>query len=69
MLIDQALAQLRKVSAHRPKSRKSLLSFLTTHLGPDMTEAGAADLIEGLSQTGNLAIDPKGAVTYRLEQQ
>ncbi len=34
-----------------------------------MTEAGAADLIENLSQTGNLAIDPKGAVTYRLEQQ
>jgi len=65
---DHALTQLRKVSANRPKSRKSLLSFLTSHLGPEMTETGAATLIEGLSKAGNLAIDSKGAVTYALEQ-
>jgi hypothetical protein len=65
---DHALTQLRKVSANRPKSRKSLLSFLTSHLGTDMTETGAATVIESLSKAGNLAIDTKGAVTYALEQ-
>lgn len=65
---DNALIQLRKVFANRPKSRKSLLSFLTSHLGPEMTETGAATLIESLSKAGNLAIDSKGAVTYALEQ-
>ena len=65
---DHALSQLRKVSANRPKTRKSLLSFLTSHLGPEMTETGAATLIESLSKAGNLAIDTKGAVTYALEQ-
>ncbi len=63
---DQALVQLRKVSANRPKSRKSLVSFLTSHLGPNLTETGAARLIDRLSQGGNLAIDTKGAVTYSL---
>jgi hypothetical protein len=64
----QALTLLRKISASRPKSRKTLLSFLTSHLGPDMTETGAARLIDRLSQAGALAIDAKDAVTYNLEQ-
>jgi hypothetical protein len=63
---DQALLQLRKVSANRPKSRRSLISFLTSHLGPNLTETGAARLIDQLCQGGNLAIDMKGAVTYSL---
>ena len=67
-LSDQAMAQLRKVSANRPKSRKSLLSFLTTHLGADMTDAGAAAIMAHLVQAGKLSIDPKGAVTYTLEE-
>ena len=67
-LSDLAIAQLRKVSANRPKSRKSLLSFLTTHLGADMTDAGSAAVMAHLAQAGKLSIDPKGAVTYTLEE-
>jgi len=65
---DRALTQLRKVSANRPKSRKSLFIFLTSHLGPDMTEIGAASLIGKLSHDGNLAIATNGAVTYSLDE-
>jgi hypothetical protein len=67
-LLDQALAQLRKTSANRPKSRKTLISYLMTHLGHDITGAKAESVIETLEQTGHLAIDTRGAVNYWLEQ-
>ena len=63
------LARLRKSSAARPKRRKTLIRYLITHLGHDLDEAGADRLIADLSQSGSLAIDIKGAVTYRLDQQ
>jgi hypothetical protein len=63
-----ALARLRKSSAARPKSRKTLIRYLITHLGHDMDEAGVEPLIADLSQSGSVAIDGKGAVTYRLDQ-
>jgi hypothetical protein len=63
-----ALARLRKSSAARPKRRKTLIRYLITHLGHDLDEAGADRLIADLSQSGSVAIDGKGAVTYRLDQ-
>jgi len=65
-LPDQVLVQLRKTSTNRPKSRKTLISYLRTHLGPDINETRAESLIETLSQAGHLAIDTKGAVNYWL---
>ena len=61
-----ALARLRKSSAACPKSRKTLIRYLITHLGHDLDEARAERLIADLSQSGSLAIDSKGAVAYRL---
>ena len=63
-----ALARLRKSFAARPKRRNTLIRYLITHLGHDLDEAGAERLIAGLSQSGSVAIDGKGAVTYRLDQ-
>lgn len=66
-LLDQAVAQLRKTAAHRPKSRISLLRYLITYLRPEVTETTAESIIEALASTGHLAIDGKGAVSYSLE--
>jgi VCBS repeat-containing protein len=33
-----------------------------------MTDAGSAAIIATLAQAGKLSIDPKGAVTYTLEE-
>jgi hypothetical protein len=66
-LAVQVLAQLRKTPANLPKRRKALVSYLNAHFGRDTAGADADTLIENLSQTGNLAIDTKGAVTYWLE--
>jgi hypothetical protein len=64
--VDHVLAQLKKAPANRPKSRKSLLSYLVAHHGHGMTEATAAKLADQLCQTGSLTIDAKGAITYSL---
>ena len=67
-LAEQALAHLRKTPpATRPKSRKTLIRFLVTHLGSSATEPEAESLIENLSHAGYFAVDTKGTVNYWLQ--
>ncbi len=60
---------LRKAAANRPKTKKKLVTHLVAHLGHKVTEAEVESLIEALRQAGHLAIDGKGAVTYRLDRK
>jgi hypothetical protein len=58
---------LRKPSANRPRTRTKLVKFVIAHLGrPQITEAEALDLVEHISQSGHLAVDAKGKLTYHL---
>ena len=66
-LLDQAVAQLRKTAAHRPKNRTSLRRYLITYLRPEITQTTAESIIEALASIGHLAIEAKGAVSYSLE--
>jgi len=56
----------RKPTSTRPRTQKTLVSFLVTHFGRQIDAAGALDLIKLLSQAGHLVINEKDAVTYQL---
>jgi PIN domain len=60
------LMHLRKQVNNRPRRRKTLVSHLAGLLGKQSTDAGIEQLIERLVEEGSVAIDSKGAVTYRL---
>ncbi len=60
----RVLKHLRKPSATRPRSQKTLVRFLVAYLGHKITEAEALSLVEALGQDGHLVIDEKGAVSY-----
>lgn len=51
---------------NRPKRKATLLRHLITVLGGKATEADVMPVVESLCRDGFLAIDLKGAVTYRL---
>jgi hypothetical protein len=61
------LAHLRKSSASRPRSRKTLVSYVVTHLGNGTSQGYAESVVEHLSQSGYVAVDPTGTLTYWLE--
>lgn len=63
----RVLEHFRRPSATRPRTQKTLVSFLTAYLGHKITEAEALSLVESLGQAGHLFIDDKGKVTYHLE--
>ena len=55
-----------KPTSTRPRTQKTLVSFLVTHFGRQIKEPEALALIKFLSQGGHLVINEKGAVTYHL---
>jgi hypothetical protein len=64
---QRVLEHFRKPSANRPRTRTKLVKFVIAHLGrPQITEAEALDLVEHISQSGHLAVDAKGKLTYHL---
>lgn len=60
------LEHWRKPTSTRPRTQKTLVSFLVTHFGRQIEEAEALELIKLLSQAGHLVVNEKGAVTYHL---
>lgn len=58
--------QLKKVSQNRPKSKKTLLNFLKSHLGKDSTEAEALRAFESLRQSGAVTVDGNDKLNYSL---
>ncbi len=68
-LTGQVLAHLRKTSTNRPKSRKTLVRYVVTHLGNGTTDAQAESVVENLSQAGHVVADSKGSLTYWLESK
>jgi hypothetical protein len=63
---SQVLEHWRKPSATRPRTQKTLVSFLIAHLGNKITEAEALNLIEYLGQGGHVTIGENTRVTYHL---
>ncbi len=66
---SRVLAHLRKTATNRPKSRKTLLSYVIAHLGNGTSHVEAERVIENLSQAGYLLTDARGAITYCLEEK
>jgi len=60
------LEHWRKPTSTRPRSQKTLVSFLVTHFGRQINEPEALSFVKFLSQAGHLVINEKGAVTYHL---
>ncbi len=65
--VAQVREHLRKPSTTRPRNRAKLISYLVAHLGHKLSEADAQKLVEKLADSGQLGIDGKGKVTYRME--
>ena len=66
---SQVLEHWRKPSATRPRTQKTLVSFLIAHLGNKITETEAQNLVEHLGQGGHLTIGQNARVTYHLESR
>jgi PIN domain len=64
----QVLEHLRKPTTNQPRTRNKLTSHLRSHLGKKITEAEVLQLVERLIQTGHLACDDKGRITYHLDR-
>ena len=62
----RALKHLREHPKNRPTRKTTLVRHLLTVLGNKITDANVLALINSLGQTGHLAIDNKGRVTYHL---
>ncbi len=65
-LKQAALANLRKLGAKTPKSKKRLISHLKAQLSLQTEEAVVLDLIEIMDHAAYLAIDDKGKIIYSL---
>ena len=66
-LETRVLAHFRKPLTARPGNKRKLVSFLLNYLGKKVVEAEVLDLIDMITQAGQLVIDDKGKVTYHLE--
>ena len=55
-----------KPTSTRPRTRKTLVSFLVAHFGRQINELEALAFIKFLSEAGHLVISEKDAVTYHL---
>jgi hypothetical protein len=66
---SQVLEHWQKPSATRPRTQKTLVSFLVTHLGNKITEPEALSLVGHLGQGGHLTIGENAKVTYHLESK
>jgi hypothetical protein len=64
--VPRVLDHLRKQVRNRLRTRKKLVSHLTSVIGKQSTEAGIDKLIEELLEAGHILIDAKGGVLYAL---
>ena len=65
-LEKRVIEHLAKNKASRPKRKKTLASHLLAFAGKSCTEGEISTLIEKLVDSGQLAIDDKNVVTYRM---
>lgn len=63
---ETVLANLRKSAKSRPKRKKTLVSHAGSFLGKDATADAAERVVEELAKAKHIAIDDKGAVSYKL---
>lgn len=58
--------RLKKASLNRPKSKKTLLNFLKSHLGKESTGDDALRMFNSLLQSKNITIGENNQLTYSL---
>jgi hypothetical protein len=65
--ISRVLAQLRKNPNNRPRRQRTLMRHLAAQSLKGATEEEIEQLVATLVKSGHLEIDPKGSITYRLD--
>lgn len=63
---EKLLEALTKSPKSRPKKKKTLVSHAKSSLGKNASDAQGEAVVEELRKATKLAIDEKGAVTYRI---
>jgi hypothetical protein len=66
--MSRVLAHLRKNSNSRPRRKKTLIRHLAAQSLKGATDEEIEQLIGTLVESGYLQIDPKGSITYRLDE-
>jgi hypothetical protein len=67
--ISRVLAHLRKNPNNRPRRQKTLMRHLAAQFLKGATDEEIERLVGTLVKSGHLEIDPKGIITYRLDER